>query len=162
MKNIFNIWLVVVLFVGASAPVVQAQSPTLDPSFAVTSAVQTQGNGAVSMADMVLQPDGKLVVAGDFSSLNGHPAPGLARLLPDGQVDPSFAAAPTSNVTVPALNIIRSIALQADGKLLVGGHFTAVGGQPRFGLARLLPDGSLDTAFVPPYGGGPPRMPTHL
>ena len=101
------------------------------------------------IVDMLLQPDGKLVVAGNFGRLNGRPVPGMARLLPDGQVDTAFAA-PLTNGQV------FTLARQADGKLLVGGDFTTVGGQPRFGLARLLPTGVLDPGFLPPYGGGPP------
>ena len=42
---------------------------------------------------------------------------------------------------------VKAMALQADGKLLVGGGFTTVKGLPRFGLARLNADGSGDPAF---------------
>src|SRR5262249_32304557 len=39
---------------------------------------------------------------------------------------------------------VSTIALQADGKVVVGGLFSMVGGQPRTNLARVHPDGSLD------------------
>jgi uncharacterized delta-60 repeat protein len=41
------------------------------------------------------------------------------------------------------------IAVQPDGQILVRGHFTQVNGAPRFGLARLKSDGSLDDSFAP-------------
>ncbi len=147
MRNIVKTGAMVALLVGASAFAVKAQSPRLDPSFALTSAGSAQG--AAFIGDMLLQPDGKIVVSGDFTSINGRPAPGVARLLPDGQVDTAFAAPPINGLVV-------ALALQADGKLLVGGRFTTVGGQSRVGLARLLPTGALDPGFLPPYAGGPP------
>ena len=148
MKNIVQFWFAVALYLGPAALAAQAQSPTLDPSFILTSAVRNQGSGGAGIGDMVRQPDGKLVVAGDFGSINGRPAFGVARLLPDGQVDTTFAAP-------PADGNVYSLALQADGKLLVGGHFTTVGGQSRIGIARLLSDGSLDPSFLSPLGRSP-------
>ena len=44
---------------------------------------------------------------------------------------------------------VRAIAVQADGKILVGGVFTSIGGQTRNRIARLKPDGSLDASFDP-------------
>ena len=44
---------------------------------------------------------------------------------------------------------VYSLAVQADGKILVGGYFTTLGGQARSSLGRLNADGSLDTAFNP-------------
>ena len=149
MKNIVKTAAMVALLLGASTPVVRAQSPRLDPSFAIMSAVGPQGSGTAGISDVLRQPDGKLVVSGDFRSINGRPALGVARLLPDGQVDTTFAAPPING-------LVLTLALQADSKLLVGGRFTTVGGQSRVGLARLLPTGALDPSFLPPYGGGPP------
>lgn len=42
---------------------------------------------------------------------------------------------------------VHAVAVQTDGKVLVGGQFTQVSGQPRIGVARFNPDGSLDTMF---------------
>ncbi len=44
---------------------------------------------------------------------------------------------------------VHALAVQADGKILVGGSFTALGGQARTNLARLNPDGTLDLSFDP-------------
>jgi len=44
---------------------------------------------------------------------------------------------------------IYALAVQADGKVLVGGAFTQLGGTARSRIARVGPDGTLDTAFNP-------------
>ena len=48
---------------------------------------------------------------------------------------------------------VHALAVQADGKILVGGSFTALGGQARTNLARLNPDGTLDLSFDPQASG---------
>ena len=48
---------------------------------------------------------------------------------------------------------VYSLAVQSDGKILMGGFFTAIGGETRNYIARLNPDGSLDTAFNPNADG---------
>ncbi len=106
---------------------------------------------------VALQPDGKLLVAGQFSLFRpgiGDTVPrnNLARVNPDGTVDPTFD---------PNVNgAIRALVLQPDGRILIGGDFTALqpGGAPaattRNHLARLNANGTLDTAFDPNVGGG--------
>ena len=59
-------------------------------------------------------------------------------------------AAPTN----AANNTVSALVVQADGKIVVGGAFTTLGGQPRDRIARLNPDGTLDTAFDPGANGG--------
>ena len=44
---------------------------------------------------------------------------------------------------------VSTIAVQSDGKIVVGGLFTLLGGQPRNYIGRLNPDGTLDTSFNP-------------
>ena len=85
-------------------------------------------------------PDGSMItVTGNFSI--GY---SLARLLPDGLIDPNF-----TSPTLTQVNISSSIAARAlpDGKILISGQFTAVNGTARVGYARLNADGSLDTTF---------------
>ena len=94
-------------------------------------------NGTVRV--VVVQPDGKILIGGDFTTLspNGGAAvfrKHIARLNPDGTLDTAFD--PTANAAVYA------IALQADGKILVGGDFNknegiSIGGQMRNRIARL-------------------------
>src|SRR5438270_5962689 len=83
---------------------------------------------------VVVQPDGKILISGDFTTLspNGGAAVTrnhIARLNPDGTLDIAFD--PNADAAV------QSIALQADGKILAGGDFTSIGGQTRNSMARL-------------------------
>ena len=96
-----------------------------------------------------IQQDGKILIAGLFQGVNGVPRPMLARLNPDGSVDSSFLgglAGPNAQV--------RATAIQSDGKLLLAGDFRTVNGIAQTNIARLLPDGSLDTSFRPATGPG--------
>ena len=100
------------------------------------------GTGASSSIEaMVLQPDGKIIIAGDFTTFNGQPRERVARLSPDGTLDAGFIADVDGFVT--------AMALQPDGKVLIAGTFSNVDGQPRPGVARLLATGGVDPGFVP-------------
>ena len=68
----------------------------------------------------------------------------LARLNTDGSLDTSFTSA--------ADYFVNTLAVQPDGKILVGGRFGTVAGQTRNNIARLNQDGSLDTSFNPGIG----------
>ena len=112
-------------------------SGTLDTSFDVTA------NGDV--LSLVVQPDDKIILGGVFFSLvpNGGGSVTrnrIARLNSNGTLDAAF----NPNVTGPGIN---SIALQSDGKILIGGNFTSIGGVTRNNIARLNSDGTLDTPF---------------
>ena len=88
----------------------------------------------------LVQPDGKVIIGGSFTTVGGLTRSYLARLNTDGSVDASYApAAPNGRVL--------SIARQADGKLIIAGTFTLIGTTGRSYLARLNTDGSLDTTF---------------
>jgi uncharacterized delta-60 repeat protein len=95
--------------------------------------------------DLVIQPDGKILTAGYFEKVNGQPHRLLARLNADGSVDSSFA----TQVQNPGWpwGVVRRVAVQADGKIVFGGGFTAVNGVPRQSLARVNANGTLDTQF---------------
>ncbi len=101
--------------------------------------------GAPGLLYIVGQPDGKIVIAGGVPRVNGQTVGNLARLNANGTLDAAFqAAGPGLDGSADAL------ALQPDGKIVVGGSFTTVQGQPRQALARLLPSGALDTGFAAP------------
>jgi uncharacterized delta-60 repeat protein len=120
----------------------------LDPSFGAGSGFDHPW-GLCSVHDLLLQPDGKLLVAGDFAHYanNGHK--GITRLLPSGGPDPDFdPGLGTEQTSGEDIGSIRSMALQPDGKILIGGTFRRYDGDwdvSRF--ARLNPDGSLDNSF---------------
>ena len=100
----------------------------------------------------VEQPDGKTIIAGQFTSVQGVPRRNAARLNADGTLDMTFD--PSPNATV------RCAAVQEDGRILLGGDFDMV--QPNGAaspvvmghLVRLDPDGSIDWSFI--AGGFPP------
>ena len=96
---------------------------------------------------IVLQPDGKILLAGAFTTINTSHRSGVARLNTDGSVDNTF-----QNGMAGANGIVTAIALQPDGKVVMGGTFTSVNGVYRNYIARLNTDGSLDSAF---HNGGP-------
>jgi uncharacterized delta-60 repeat protein len=98
---------------------------------------------------LLIQTNGQLLVGGTFSSLGGQTRAGLARLNADGTLDGAFNPGLSYSSGIPTA---RSLALQADGKIVLGGSFDAVGGQARNCLARLNANGSLDTDFSPALG----------
>ncbi len=120
-------------------------APALDPAFRPSFTATAN----VVLRAIVLQPDGRLLVAGRFDFFHGHPYNGLVRLDTHGAVDASFALWPGIQGTVNA------VAVQPDGKILLGGDFVRVAGQVRHTLARLDADGSLDETFVSRVGGHP-------
>jgi uncharacterized delta-60 repeat protein len=95
----------------------------------------------------VLQPDGRVVIAGNFTMFNGIPHRRLARLNANGSVDSTFGFSNGIN------NTPVSLALQDDGRIIVGGQFSQVDLVQRFNLARLNTDGTVDLTFDP--GNGP-------
>lgn len=100
---------------------------------------------AVGLSTVVELPDRSLLVGGDFTGAP-EPAQCVRRLLPTGAYDARFAPRLTRSGGRPVVN---ALAVQPDGRILVGGDFDAVNGVSRTHLARLLADGSLDARFAP-------------
>ena len=97
-----------------------------------------------------MQADGKILVGGYFTTLGGQPRNNFGRLNPDGTLDPTFNPGVVGHVDDEDEDpYVSSLALQADGKILVGGGFTTLGGQTRNSIGRLNPDGTLDPTFNP-------------
>src|SRR5207245_922133 len=86
-----------------------------------------------------VQPDGKVLIGGEFSNIDGVGRAGIARLNANGSLDTSFN--PGNALSVYAL------ALQPDGKILVGGDFTALNGTNATRIARLNTNGTVDMTF---------------
>lgn len=106
-------------------------------------------NGTVSMVQV--QPDGKIIVGGQFSSFNGVTKKRLVRLNPDGSIDNNFVTGDGPNAT----GGMRSSYIQPDGKILICGTFTTFSGLNRNGVVRLNTDGSVDSTFS--IGIGPKK-----
>jgi len=112
---------------------------------------------ADAVNSLVVQADGKILMGGFFTTLCGQPRYGIGRLNADGSLDLSFY--PAVGTPVPSLlPWLNFLAGQADGKVLVGGVFTTLGGQTRNSFGRLNADGSLDSSFNPGVGGSSPYV----
>ncbi len=99
---------------------------------------------------VVVQPDNKILIGGNFYGANSALRQRLTRLNPDGTTDTSFFPGQgEADVDME----VNAIALQPDGKILVGGSFNSFGGVANPGLTRLNPDGSVDGTFSTSTGG---------
>ena len=131
------------VFLAAAAPFTSA--------FGAAGELDTSFNPGIGATGLVLatavQPDGKIIIGGSFTSYNGVAQNRLARLNADGSLDSSFAVGNGAN------NQINAIALQPDGKVIIAGWFTFVNGQIRIRVARLHPNGSVDLSFNPSGAG---------
>src|SRR6266513_1132077 len=131
-------FLAVLLAGGAAAVRGQSALDGFDPN----------ANGLVRV--VVVQPDGKILIGGTFTTLspNGGVAVTrnrIARLNPDGTLDTDFDPNATGSE-------VDSIAVQADGKILAGGNFNganSIGGQTRNRIARLDATTGLADSFNP-------------
>ncbi len=92
--------------------------------------------------------NGNFLVGGFFSTYNGKPCRGLARLQPDGALDETFNPGGSG-----PNGAVYDIAIDSNGKILIGGNFTQYNGSTRNRVARLNADGTLDASFNP--GTGP-------
>jgi uncharacterized delta-60 repeat protein len=130
---------------------------SIDPGFIPIQATNLYGWAGVY--DLVVQPDGKVLIAGGFKEINGVPRHGIARLEVDGTLDVGFDVAPSlldSFVGDPSI-----LAVQADGRILLGGSFSVSAdteGVRSLTLIRLFANGTVDTSFdartaLLPYSG---------
>jgi len=100
------------------------------------------GNGAnYSIFSTLVQNDGKIIIAGRFTTFNNNTANYIVRLNTDGSIDPSFITG-----TGASSEIYKTL-LQSDGKIIIAGRFTSYNGISTSRLARLNSDGSLDLSF---------------
>lgn len=126
----------------------KTQLGTIDPNFTLGTGFgpdQWTGN----CETIVQQADGKLIVGGYFTEFNGNSAVRLVRLNLDGTIDASFQ---TGGGFTGVSAYVKALAIQSDGKILVGGNFLEFDGVTRHRIARLNADGSLDTSFDPLTG----------
>jgi uncharacterized delta-60 repeat protein len=116
-----------------------------DPTFLVSpnSGVSRQNEFITALA---LQPDGSIIIGGNFTSFNGNNRHGIARLNADGTLDTTFNPGLGVNGTV------WSVALQSNGQIVIGGQFTSVNTNSLNDVARLNADGTVDTSFNPGLG----------
>ena len=108
---------------------------SLDNSFHLGAAL----NGSV--AQIAIQSDGRILLGGGFTLVNGISRNRITRLNSDGSLDPTF------NPGTGADEYVEAVIVQADQKIIIGGGFQVYNGTSRKRLARLNPDGTLDSGF---------------
>ena len=108
---------------------------TLDTTFA---GAELFGN---SFVQILVQPDNKIILAGNFTHYNINAVPNIIRLTENGVLDTTF------NAGAGAAGIIQAVAMQPDGKYIISGGFESVNGVAKHLNARLNNDGSVDSAF---------------
>ncbi len=123
---------------------------SLDTSFG-EGGIASYGTDVQFVSDMQVQADGKIVVGGT-SATGGRYFATLTRLTANGNLDSTFGDNGVSQVTIGNNDTLFGLAIQSDGKLVIS---TGSNQLPRTtsneyytaGIARLLSDGSLDSAF---------------
>lgn len=132
---------------------------SLDPSLDPGSGLAFGSSDAFPLAPIwavALQSDGRILIAGGLRSADGLPRTNLVRLEASGRIDAAFD--PDRTLDAP----VHALALQSGDRVVLGGAFTTVGGQPRTALARLHPDGTVDTSFAPVLARTAGRGPTQV
>jgi uncharacterized delta-60 repeat protein len=103
---------------------------------------------------VLIQPDGKILVCGPFTKYEGINCGGITRLHSDGTLDNSFVSG-TGASGFGSDTEVYSMALSPDGSIFICGLFNAYNGYPTNYVAKLHPNGSLDTSFsIPTVAGG--------
>jgi uncharacterized delta-60 repeat protein len=121
-----------------------------DPMTGITSQPPNgfYGASAFPVSSAATLPDGSVLLAGNFRLTGGSVTYSLAKLTATGALDTSFSPPVLENrarPTRPAL--ITNARVAPDGKVWVLGRFDTIGGNPTPGVARLNPDGTLDSTF---------------
>jgi len=109
---------------------------TIDNSFSI-------GTGFNDVVNAIaIQTDGKILVAGSFTSYNNSSVNRIVRLNSDGTIDTSF------NIGTGFNDYINKLVLQTDGKIILGGVFTNYNGTTHNRIIRLMVNGAVDNSFI--------------
>jgi uncharacterized delta-60 repeat protein len=100
------------------------------------------GDQALRDRLVAVQGDGKILIGGDFTTVNKKARRNIARLNADGTLDDAFGRDLSG-----ADDWVSSVVVQSDGKIVIGGDFTSVNGLQRGRVARLNADGTIDETF---------------
>ena len=121
------------------------------PAGSVDTTFQPAGGLNGDVRTLALQPDGKIVVGGDFTFAGDYSRNSLARFNPDASLDLTFL-----HNGGGANDSVRALVVQSDQRTVVGGVFTSIGGLNLNYLARLNFDGTVDGGFNPGAGADNP------
>jgi uncharacterized delta-60 repeat protein len=142
---------------NGGAPVTRNHIARLNPDGTLDTAFDPNANATVWA--IAVQSDGRVLVGGEFNGANcigGQTRNFIARLDPTTGLADSFDAnlsAPLNVIGQAPPGAVFSIAVQPDAKILIGGNFFSVGGQPRHCIARLDPTTGLADSFNPNASG---------
>ena len=117
----------------------------LDPNF---NNLQPRGAYDGTVSAIAIDTNGRIVIGGSFTSYDGSNVQNIARLNYDGSLDTTFHSGIGFN------SYINALAIDTNGNILVGGGFTSYNTTNCNHIARLLPTGGLDPAFLPNNGNG--------
>jgi len=123
---------------------------TIDTTFAASAATYIEDSGSqANINDVTVLPSGQILIAGDFTTVNGVVEGGIARLNADGSLDTTFNSGGAGLGTANAFADVATLCLQVDanGLIYIAGDFNSYDGVSEPGLARLTANGSLDTTF---------------
>ncbi len=109
----------------------------LDNTFTVGAGLNNDIN------DIAIQPNGSIIAVGSFTNYNSTNVNRIVRTDASGAIDASFA----TNIGTGANGEINTVALQADGKIIIGGNFTSFNGNSSNYIARLNSNGTFDNTF---------------
>jgi uncharacterized delta-60 repeat protein len=126
----------------------------LDPSFSGNGWVRTYDVFGYSKQffpkgaeDVAIQPDGKILAVSELQDGNSHWWYGVYRWLPNGDIDRTFGSGGWVATDLGAFPMPHAVAVQADGKILVGGQVECPDLQLCFGIVRYNSNGSIDGSF---------------
>ena len=141
MKKLRNVMLFIILSVTVSS---WSQIGSLDTSFDPDDGADFQVNAALPL------PDGKIMIAGAFTEYNTVSRKGIARINADGTLDTTFdPGTGIQTISSSTAVVINGMKRLSDGKMIIVGNFSVYNETPIKNIARINPDGSLDTSFTP-------------
>jgi uncharacterized delta-60 repeat protein len=118
-------------------------SGALDNTFNSSLEVESLSTPYTYVKTLALQADGKLLVGGQFDAFDGISTPSITRLTTTGTLDPAFSPDPSL-----LTGSVDALALQPNGRILVGGRFTSTAPSAASNLIRLLASGQTDDTFA--------------
>jgi uncharacterized delta-60 repeat protein len=137
LKNILNTQGYYIF--GNQAILLISMESRIDEIFGVKFRVEAGFDGDVNT--IKVDSNGKIYCGGSFTHYKGISANHIVRLNKDGSIDTVF------NYGTGFDNVVSVIAIQADGKILLGGYFTTYKGVSALSIIRLNTDGSKDTTL---------------
>ncbi len=122
---------------------------TIDSSFGSSGIASTRIGGSDRILDLAIQPDGKIVAAGDAATgSSGDTDCAVVRYNKDGSLDTSFGSGGKVTTNFAKFDSLFDVFIQPDGKIAAAGSVTFDFNQSAdFALVRYNADGSLDTSF---------------